>query len=578
MSRIVHISVKDDPVLLSLLKLKAGRFIKQIQPSNIVTNKEIILEEYNSYTGIANPTGVVKCSGSNVLIGLCFPDSQDWQKTGEMPDGNYVIKRENDSSIEFVTDYQATKSLWYYHDDKFFIVSSSQRMIIYLLGDFVLNTQAVLWMISSGTIGYGNSWDMRIKSIPSSAILSLDKEKWEIKLKSEPVSYRSNRLTLKANIRLFDNIINLVFSNLQIEESKSIMSLTGGFDSRTNLLFLKEKYPEIRLMTFGIKTTIENRYSDLYVAKKLAARYNLRWTMYDTSLDYYDLEEFFNSFVSIGEARIDMIDREIDNFNWKADVFNSGYDILINGMDGLSSQHPYSNQRLNLQLRKLFHLHDYENIPKYFIILGEQIIHEDLFRRENETWPQFYHRINQIFFNPYADSSLNEILNAYVDTINPLLSKSIINFEREVPDDQRIRKIIAKKLVYSKDDSGIPFNDKTSVYPHYSVIKLERYSEYFSKYLLDFNNDFFPQSTLFEVINKTKNYLDLNELNWKVSHGDSMKSLKIRIRKTFPSLAHFYTLEKKRRKKLFMDYHILKFRMFLILKMINIIRNDLLRN
>lgn len=578
MSRIVHISVRNNPALLKIYRDKAAGFIKKIQPSNIVPNKEIVIENDSSFSAVINPTRAVVVDNCNILIGLCYSENPCWQKFGEMPDGNYIIKREDDKSAEFVTDHLATKSLWYYFDDQIFLVSSSQRMIIYLLGDFCMNYQAVQWMLSSGTLGYKNSWDSRVQNVPYATILALNKNQWTLDLKSEPICFRSNKLSLTKNIKSYDQITDEIFSKIQLNDLNSVLALTGGYDSRTNLLFLMKHFPGIELTTFGIKLTENIRNSDLYIAKTLANNYSLKWTMFDTQPKEYDVEDFFNSFVKVGEARIDMLEREIDNFAWKSDVFNKKFDLLINGMEGFSSQYPYSNQKLNLRLTKLNQLKDYENLSPYFLSLGEQSLHEDLFKCENESWPQYYHRIFQSFFIPYADAALNEILNAYVDSVNPLLSKSIINYGRQLPDKQRIKKLISKEIVHRKDDSRIPFSDRSSVQPHYSIIKLEKHSEYFNRYLLEYNNGFFPESTILDVINKTKNYLEPDELYWKVTHRDSVRSLKIRMRKSFPALVHVYTLQKKRRKKLLMDYHILKFRMFLILKMNNIIRNDLLKN
>src|SRR5690606_559339 len=67
-----------------------------------------------------------------------------------------------ENTISLTSDLVASRTVWYYLDEDTFIASSSQRMIIAALQRFDINTQAIVWMLSTGSLGPGHSWDRHI--------------------------------------------------------------------------------------------------------------------------------------------------------------------------------------------------------------------------------------------------------------------------------------------------------------------------------------------------------------------------------------------------------------------------------
>jgi hypothetical protein len=444
MSRILHIAVNNEPARLEFLKKKALNFLTEIQPGNITPNKEIILAQDDSFTIIVNPTKAVTVNGNNVLVGLCYTkEKNEWLKPGGMPDGNYVIKRENHEYVELLTDYVATKSLWYYYDDRHFFVSTSQRIIIHLLESFELNDQAVMWMLSSGTLGYKNSWDKRIKSIGSATILSLNKKSWIINYNNQPITFQANNLSKESNLQQLDNKIDNVFNNLDFKDVTPVVAITGGYDTRTILLYLIKRIPVSTLLTFGVRNSLNIKYSDLFVSNRIAEKFNIKWLCFDSSLNINNIDSFFEQFIKLGEGRIDVLERVSDGFNWLRDIYNQSFDVIINGMVGQGSARPYSNARLNLMGQKLSRLEDYSNIPPELKQFGKQELHTNLTKESKESWSQYLIKLGQEFFLPYADAALNEISNCYIDSINPLTTQSIVLNIRNIPDNQKTGKKLA---------------------------------------------------------------------------------------------------------------------------------------
>src|SRR5690606_29821573 len=96
-----------------------------------------------------------------------------------LPDGSFFEINYTDKEISFYCDRFESKTLWYYFDDEKIILSNSQRAIISLKSSFNLNEEAVSWFLSSGSLGYKNSWDKDITKVSHSCRYVFDSLSWE---------------------------------------------------------------------------------------------------------------------------------------------------------------------------------------------------------------------------------------------------------------------------------------------------------------------------------------------------------------------------------------------------------------
>src|SRR5699024_8622145 len=116
--------------------------------------------------GIFNPNDTNLINGESVCLG--YVDSDSWHNVGnEDIDGNFAIIRSDSNYVEAITDVVATRTLWYVHEEDYLIISTSQRMIVSYLESYSANKEVFSWMLSTGSLGYNNSWDKRIKCIPN---------------------------------------------------------------------------------------------------------------------------------------------------------------------------------------------------------------------------------------------------------------------------------------------------------------------------------------------------------------------------------------------------------------------------
>ena len=68
--------------------------------------------------------------------------------------------------------------------------------------------------------------------------------------------------------------IEEVFENLDLDYQKWILALSGGVDSRANLLMLKN-IKDLRCVTWGRKSSQVDQLTDAYIAKQLAAHFEI---------------------------------------------------------------------------------------------------------------------------------------------------------------------------------------------------------------------------------------------------------------------------------------------------------------
>ena len=146
---------------------KAMHIDRRLSPDNITPNQLELLENGRTRIAIFNPVATLPVEKNSVCMGMMFPPTEKWWKPGEeAPDGSFGLFRTGENVVEILTDAVASRTVWYIQTDTVFIASTSQRAIICMLGDLEFNPEAVAWMLSSGSLGPGHSWDRRIKQLP----------------------------------------------------------------------------------------------------------------------------------------------------------------------------------------------------------------------------------------------------------------------------------------------------------------------------------------------------------------------------------------------------------------------------
>jgi asparagine synthetase B (glutamine-hydrolysing) len=506
MSKILYVCYRSNQTTISPVKLQ--KICNELEAKNIDNKEPFIYGLGNIGYGITNPGNSLRRSKSSVLLGEIFGNDQNWNEIGNQTlDGNFAIFRSNKKYVEIKTDFLGTRSIWYYYDEKIIIASTSQKAIISYLGNFEFNKDCIPWIISTGSLGPGHSWDKRIKKVPADGSIIINKNNWSIKTITNEVEFNTTKYSLKESRTLLRNTLLDVFKSINLDFEKWPITLSGGHDSRSILLLFKkskEKIPTFKTITWAAKNRIIEKNGDAYIANRVSEVLETNHQLFNIELSPDSLNSIINNFLHLGEGRIDHITAYLDNFQlWKR-IYDSNIEGLIRGDEVFGWNKIYSPLIVKSSIG-LTLIQDYSNLNKYeFLNSLQQEIPEGLNQGKNESISTWRDRVYQKYRIPYIQSALGDLKYSYVEQINPYLSKKIVQLTRTMPDnlrtDKRLFKQVMKELAidvpFAQRDSTLDFKkilrEETSV----NLLKDELQSEYARK--------IFPESFLNQVINNLK--------------------------------------------------------------------------
>lgn len=453
MSKIIYACFRDASLCNANIERRIEIIAQRISPDNITPRPPKIYVEGNVIFGIINPTTSIDVKNKSVLMGMAYGNHDNWWEPEQsLFDGSFSLYRSNHHKTEVITDFVGSRSIWYYHDDALFLASSSQRAIVMMISSFQPNSEVIPWMLSTGSLGPFLSWDNRIKLMPPNASISLDHVSWENTIESNPVRFNAvNATDEEHKVRVISALTD-TFKSLKIDFSKWVLPLSGGYDSRGMLsLFhlIGSNLKNLKSITWGLAKAIDEPGNDAFIAKKLAAHYEVQHAYYTTDLSSESIGDIFNRFLVCGEGRIDHIGGYMDGFAiWKT-LFEENVQGVIRGDEGFG-RFPVdspANVRSHVEVSLCS---DFANLKAFdgLGISGQQM--PELLKQENneslETWrDRLYHQ----FRMPVVLAALTDLKLPFVEVISPLLSKRVVEVARRLPDHLRTDKELFKKIVSS---------------------------------------------------------------------------------------------------------------------------------
>lgn len=450
MSKIVYICVRD-ATSSSLVKQKVLAIIPKLVPDNI-PNAPCRYAEYGKITyGISTYSENILEKNGSVCIGMIFPGTEKWwePKTAH-PDGSFAIFRSNESYVELLTDIAGSRTIWYYKDDNVFIAGTSQRAVIAVAGKFEFNKSTIPWVLSSGTLGPTSGWCKNISRVEPNTSLLLDRERWELSKQSVEAYYLPNKISDKEHEQQLKDVLVNTFKNLELDFSKWILPISGGFDSRGIACLLKKTGKDIeslKTLTWGLKESLKDEKTDAYVGAALAKTLGLEHHFFEIDHIEENVENIFSRYILCSEGRIDHITGYTDGFaTWK-NIYETGRQGIIRGDESFGWESVYSDTRCRV-INDLTLLSDFSNFE--MLLKNEnykQQIPSHLLRKEGETYNTWADRLYEEFTLPVMMAALNDIKLSYAEVVNPLLSEKIIKQLRTMPDHLRNDKLLFRKYV-----------------------------------------------------------------------------------------------------------------------------------
>lgn len=435
-----------------------------IEPENINCLKPYVYEEKKLYTCVVNPTSTVKTNMAGCCLGVVDDDREQlWEPNSNIPDGTFTLFRHDNNYVEVVSDYTATRTIWYVFSDEYFVASTSQRMIISFLGDFQLNNKAVRWMLSAGILGPENSWDVRINSLPGNSSIVLDRSTWTIEKniytghQIKPIN--KSREWHKSN---YENALNESLTLPGIDYSKWTLALSGGLDSRSIIYKLKDN-DDKHSITWGVDGAQKEKNTDAYIANMIAKKCSYNHEYMSTNTESSDFVTTLNRFLIAGEGRVDHLSAYMDGLNLWSILHKSGRGI-IRGYDAQgASTRVVTNERQARIASTMILSSDYKGmfIPENLRVT-EKDIPESLKKGSQETLEEWRDRLWLSFRTPVVTAALDEIKVAYVEIFNPLLFRKIVKAIKLLPDSYRNNKNLFRDMV-KKMFPEIPYAKRDSI-------------------------------------------------------------------------------------------------------------------
>ena len=444
MSKIIYACARD-PSQSAALARQLAVIGDRLVPDNLPRVLPHIVADGGVAVCITNPSDLITVRGSSLAAGHLI-DAGAWElPRSSAPDGSYALFRCDDGVVEIVSDKVASRTVWYAITDQLFVASTSQRAVVALLGSFEFNHAVIPWMLVNGILGPGLSWDKRICCVPGATSLVLDRKAWTLKAHTEPVRFTPDLLPESEHHDRVVDALRHAVGAARVADSQWAIALSGGVDSRIILCCLKNTQG-LRAVTWGLRASRKDMSNDAYIALRLARHFGLEHQYFETDLSPEPLDRVFERFVANGEGRIDRISGYADGFDLWRQLVQNGVRGVIRGDHCFGR----STVRTPLEVHSLIGVLGWSAVPglpplDHFDLSAQQRP-DWLDQRADESLETWRDRIWQQYRVPYFLGALTDLKLACVEVISPLLSNSLIDLIRRLPDPLRTNKLLLRRI------------------------------------------------------------------------------------------------------------------------------------
>ncbi len=545
---------------------KIYEICKSISPDNIVPTAPKVFINNDIAYGVMNPKNSILYNGNSLLLGVIAGNMDDWHiPLQDFPDGSFALFRDGEQYCEIVSDPVASRTIWYYKDDDIFVASTSQVALIKFIGGFEFDERVVPWMLSTGSLGPTHSWDKRIKKILPDSSVILNKHSWSLDIKANKIEFKERKDSNKHHEQKLKAVLKSGIESMKLDYSDWVLPLSGGYDSRGILCFLKlNKNEELRTITWGLKSSLNDPKNDAFVAQKLSKALNVPHKYYYTDVSTESIEKILDRFIVNGEGRIDHISAYLDGFKIWEILHNENIQGIIRGDEGFGWNKVSSPLTTRLAVG-LSLCSDYANLKKLEKIeFIEQKVPDYLEKSASESLEQWRDRLYHEYHIPIILAALSDLKLSYIEQVTPWLFRKVLEQVREQPDSLRKEKSLYKKIVISLSPK-IPFATRGANASISDILKQKQVVDILKQSITNnLENGIFSKDFLLDVLKNLK----ISDSRLGKSRSFSLKSL---IKSILPS--HLFNLLKDNLSSvLAVDYNQLAFRIYIISRMYNLLK------
>ena len=416
----------------------------RLSPDNIEPNQPQLLDEDGILRAVVNPVAGVRADKHGVCVGALFEDA-DWSTPlAPVPDGSFAIVRHDKGSVELVADAFASRTIWYVFTEEFFLVSTSQRALASLLGDFRPNAETVAWMISSGYLGPENGWDERVRRVSGGSCLRLDRATWKVSSTTRRIEYRPLSAPRDEHISRLREAVFTACRDVDLSGTSWVLPLSGGHDSRALLVGLLATGARPTCVTWGLSSSLAQVGNDAYVAQQLTTHFGLERLYCPLDPTGEPMRDVLTRFLLAGEGRAEDFSAYTDGMKTWERLFESGVTTVVRGdTPGLGSGQgrpydPVNDFKVRAMIGRALMVDDF---PDGHVVrrlgLAKQHFPSALRRRPGESLGCYRDRMHNEYKLATMFAALNDPKCAYVEVANPLFHRAVVKAVSELPDELR---------------------------------------------------------------------------------------------------------------------------------------------
>ncbi|MER8762905.1 hypothetical protein [Mesorhizobium sp. M0968] len=403
-------------------------------------------------------------------FGILLRDQKEWAKVGSnTPEGAYALVRYDDETIELVTDMVASRAIWYAVTDDKFIVSTSQFAVIRSLPDLQFDQTTLAWYLAAGTLGPYRSWDARVQMLKPDSVLRFDRHAWRHTVQTGNVEFCEARSSEAATTKDLEGTIDASFSQVRLDEKSWHISLSGGYDSRLNLL--KIGPTKLQCFSHGRRDALSDPVGDAAVAKSIAIAVGAKFEFLPFDLSDYSPSVLLTSLLHASDGRVSNFTGVLDNLDSFRKLSAEGVRGIVRGDEcfGWLETTTEEDVRRGVGLALLSDFYAPAQIAEWGLTCPELPVEWQ--RRPAESRENWRDRLYQGYRLPLVLAPLSDIVLNFMEVANPLLTHPIIRMVRRLPPNLRTAKKSIKHISL-KLKPRIPYATNGSLPP---------YSEYWSQ-------------------------------------------------------------------------------------------------
>lgn len=434
------------PAVHDALVRRMAAVARRVAPDGLATAPTHVIGAGPVAGLVVNPRDPGDLRPGGVALGWA-PGDVAWEQVGTPPpDGSYALFRWSADRVEAVTDIAGSRSVWYVVDEDVFVASTSQRLLAGVLAGVELDERALPWMVVAGFLGPEVAWDRRARLLEGDAVLRLDVASWRWSVDARPAELRPRPGSHGEHRRDLADALRSSFDRWDLDPARWVLPLSGGADSR-GVLCLLPRRDGLRTVTWGEQAALRRPGSDAVVAAELAARVGVenRFLEIDPGPDGFAV--VLDRFVAAGEGRIDAIGGYTDGFALWRRLGDGGGQGIIRGDQpfGSGATTTEADVRRRLGLPRWDDLADLP--PAADLGLEPPRLPQGLERRPGEPILDWRDRLHHQVRIPVVLSALNDIKLPYLEVVNPLFARDVVEVARRLPAELRTDKAVFRSVV-----------------------------------------------------------------------------------------------------------------------------------